>query len=191
MQSHLKSDYNQIPETKANENALYGYDISYEQFKEILNETNQNKKRFIDVFSVKNSTNVTPDLAYQVESKLDDHIADYLKEYPEYTKRYRREVQSAKRWDIFEISASVLCCIPSYILTCLHLCIPCNNLECGDNWMPLMPCDDNRECSTLFPGCNFFCKPVGNIKDKLADYRHQKQITHEILSKGPNPQQMI
>lgn len=190
MQSHLKPAYNQLPETKADENALYGYDISYEQFKEALHETIQNKKRFIDI-SVQNSINLTASFSYQVERKLDDHVANYLKEYPEYTKRYRQEVQSAKRWDILEISASVLCCIPSYIITFLHCCGPCLlKKECADEMKPDHSCGDFRTCSTLYPGCNFFCKPVGNVKDKLADYRHQKQISHEILSKGPNPQRM-
>lgn len=151
-------------------------------------------------------SSLEPLLTQQVISSLDTFTSQtYREKYPKHATRYGQEIQKeldtpkcTKRWDILCISTSILCFIPSHILIFCHCCYNCDKprdrngelIECGNQWVPLAPCNNTRKFSDLCPSLNFFCKPIGNIKNKLAEYKHQNEIIEEIYSRAPMTQQM-
>lgn len=148
--------------------------------------------------------------------KLNSNIERFKKNYPEHTAQFKREIGSideeisqvkcAKRWDICQISASILCFIPNRIL--LGCCICCaaadghstcrstfcsDKHECGNWWTPLGCVGNFTRFKDCVPGLNFFCKPLGNIKEKWQDMKNinaRLEELQELSTNGPLRQLM-
>lgn len=193
----MNSHYIQLVEAKdADKTAV---DISYEEFKDVMEGMIKNIKEF-NLLAEK-PENKLSGIVEQFNTNLTDHFNDYKKKYPEYAVRYDQEKQKpiddaerAKRWDILEISASVLCCVPSYILLLCHCCKSCRDnvdgIECDDDLTTDNYDQVRKPFYKVYPGEGFFCRPIGTIKDKLADYKQQNEIIRELKSQAPVPQRM-
>jgi hypothetical protein len=182
-------------ETKEHKHA----NISFEDFKDTLNHLYQNKK---EIAAIAKKSKLEPLLAEHVANNLDPQ--KYREQYPEFSARYDQELNKkindancAKRQDILCVAATMICFIPSQILTFCHCCYSCDTEvdgeienECGSWFAPLQSCGIEKNVSYYCPKLNFFCQPLKNLRDNLEDWAAQDVIIAEINSRGPNPQRM-
>lgn len=170
-------------------------EISYETFKAAIEGTAQNIAKFENISA---ETKLDPLLTDNVKKKLDDYLTKYRNKHLEYSTRYDQEIQEeinqfsrkiidakcAQRWDVLEIFASILCCIPSYILTGAHKICGNDQLESDMLFAPPNP-------KTPVPRwANFFCAPCETIKDGIKDIEAQNKIIADLKAQGPSPQSM-
>lgn len=197
----MNSHYIRMFEAKDLDQAVV--DITYTEFKDAIEGTNQKIKEF---HLIAKETKLSSDLVSGFDKNMADYIKDYREQYPQYAVRYDQEKQKpindaklAQCCDVLEISASVICFAPSYVLTLGH-CFGCfcygKSLyprgECGDLCMPLnwKNRSDYRTSKEVIPQLNFFCKPIGNIIDKVADFKRQNEIINQLRSEAPVQQRM-
>lgn len=98
------------------------------------------------------------------------------------------EARSQQTMDGLNILASLMCCLPSYVVTFCHCCCVA---KVGVQDLSAICCSDldftpGNECGTdteapCFPGVTssrvgFFCKPCNTIQDACSDYNKQNGI---------------
>lgn len=134
------------------------------------------------------------------------------KQYPEFAKQYLKEkykpladIAKKRKDNIFELSAAIICCLPSHLLTFCHSFFGlCNNnnagIEIGDFWSIGCTEDDLRPFSKRYPQLDFICKPITLIKEKTKEIKQQNAeiaalsnllVEDEDLKPGPTPQRML
>lgn len=192
--------------------------FSFVEYKEIIRRMKRYKNEFKQIG---HESQLDDKLIQQVEENLDKEAIKYQLQHEEFTEQLTQEIKEAectKRWDILKISSSLVCCIPSYVLTCCHLCACLvaydpgifNSLhpilrceagpglgECGDIGMvdccrgPGLTCRDDSVYRKLSSNlCGFFCRPVNTINESILDYREQSEKVENYKLIGPRRQQM-
>ncbi|GEM_PF-5591294 len=177
-------------------------DMDYQKFKTCLEDLNKQKKDFR-----KTDHKLERKVAQDVEKIFDDKMTDLRRDHTNLATQYDAEISAAgskERWNILEISASALCCIPSYILTFWHCCnmgcncccvYPCkceiskltdeesdfSTSECGGNFLPLGPWGDRRRFNQFFPCLNFFSQPINTIRENLKDSEKQNNVLRDAV----------